>query len=100
MTRTAAELRRPGDWAGIEVAEGGSAQLEHVVVSYAQDGVSAGSAVAAFSLTNSMVSESSGTGVYLDLEPSSAAPAVTGDTADDSGGPAMQVAGSRLRLRR
>ena len=62
-------LPAPGDWAGIEVAEGGSAQLEHVVVSYAQDGVSAGGAVAAFSLTNSMVSESSGTGVYLDLQP-------------------------------
>ena len=52
--------------------------------------------MAAFSLTNSMVSESSGTGVYLDLEPSSAAPTITGDTVDGSGGPAMQVAGSHL----
>ena len=68
-------------------------------MSYAQDGVSAGGAVVV-SLTNSMVSESSGTGVYLDLEPSSAAPTITGDTVDGSGGPAMQVAGSISVLRR
>ena len=57
----------PGDWAGIEVAEGGSAQLGDVVVRVRSGRWSAGGAVAAFSLTNSMVSESSGTGVYLIL---------------------------------
>jgi len=87
----------PGDWRGISVRPGATANLDHIRLSYTGGGAALeADQAAAFTVTNSVISKSTSHGIWVRI--TATVPTITGNTVTSVNGHAIYILSSSLDL--